>query len=282
MSKRVRSEQKNKSKSKSKTSPSARSTPFGQPLLLDGEDAAAYDELHGRMYAAVKPVDVIEEMLIADVVALEWAVLRWRRLKLNLSRALQLEALPAFLNEQFEYDLRSAHFVDSLADTLEENLPEDQAKAARTLAYNYIRNNADAIDKVNEIFDNNGLDMDQFIQDMRAGKIEELVQEYVRRKPDAVAQIQQLLADTGRSMDVLLADGLLLPGGLGERRNYLGYMERIDRLAAIAESRRNASLRELDRRRAVLGQTLRRSVQEVEDAEFKVIETTQTKEKSAA
>jgi hypothetical protein len=282
MSKRIRSDPKNNSNSKSKTSPSARSIPFGQPALLDGEDAAAYDELHGRMYAAVKPVDVIEEMLIADVVSLEWAVLRWRRLKLNLIRALQLEALPAFLNEQFEYDLRSAHFVDSLADTLEENLPEDQAKSARTLAYNYIRDNADAIDKVNEIFANNGLDMDQFIPDVRAGKIEELVQEYVRRKPDAVAQIQQLLADTGRSTDALLADGLLLPGGLGERRDYLGYIERIDRLATIAENRRNAALREIDRRRAVLGQTLRRGLQEVEDAEFKVIETMPTKGKNTA
>ena len=57
----------------------------------------------------------------------------------------------------------------------------------------------------------------------------------------------------------------------------LDTIERIDRLITIAESRRNASLREIDRRRAVLGQTLRRSLQEVEDAEFKVIEPTPTK-----
>jgi len=54
---------------------------FGPPLVLDGEDAAAYDELFARVYAAVKPADVIDEMLIADIVALEWEVLRWRRLK---------------------------------------------------------------------------------------------------------------------------------------------------------------------------------------------------------
>jgi hypothetical protein len=39
-------------------------------------------------------------------------------------------------------------------------------------------------------------------------------------------------------------------------------------LTAIAETRRNAALREIDRRRAVLGETLRRSVQEIEDADF--------------
>jgi hypothetical protein len=59
-------------------------------------------------------------------------------------------------------------------------------------------------------------------------------------------------------------------------------IERIDRLATIAESRRNASLREINRRWAVLGQTLRRSVQEIEDGEFKVIETAPAKGKDAA
>ena len=59
-------------------------------------------------------------------------------------------------------------------------------------------------------------------------------------------------------------------------------IERIDRLTTIAESRRNASLHEIERRRAVLGETLRRSVQEIEGAEFKVIETAPAQGKSAA
>ena len=59
-------------------------------------------------------------------------------------------------------------------------------------------------------------------------------------------------------------------------------IERIDRLTTIAESRRNASLHEIDRRRAVLGETLRRNVREIEDGEFKVIETTPAKGRNAA
>ena len=51
----------------------------------------------------------------------------------------------------------------------------------------------------------------------------------------------------------------------------LNDIERIDRLATIAETRRNAMLREIDRRRAVLGEALRRQVQEVE-GEFEVVE----------
>jgi hypothetical protein len=62
----------------------------------------------------------------------------------------------------------------------------------------------------------------------------------------------------------------------------LDTIERIDRLISIVESRRNASLREIERRRAVLGETLRRSVQEIEDGEFEVIEPTPAEGENAA
>jgi hypothetical protein len=50
-------------------------------------------------------------------------------------------------------------------------------------------------------------------------------------------------------------------------------IERIDRLLTIAEARRNISLREIDRHRAVLGEALRRNLP-IEEGEFEVIETT--------
>jgi hypothetical protein len=115
-------------------------------------------------------------------------------------------------------------------------------------------------------------DMNEILHRARRRKAKQLVQEYVGRAPDAVTLIHELLTGAGVSIDDVVADEL-------EQRKYLDYIERIDRLTAIAESRRNASLREIDRRRAVLGQTLRQSVQEVENAEFKVIETKPTKGK---
>jgi hypothetical protein len=75
MIKRVRSDP--KTKSKSMISAPARLTLFGEPQLLAGEDAAAYNELLTRLRAAAKPIDVIEEMLIDDVASLEWEALRW-------------------------------------------------------------------------------------------------------------------------------------------------------------------------------------------------------------
>jgi hypothetical protein len=50
------------------------------------------------------------------------------------------------------------------------------------------------------------------------------------------------------------------------------YIERIDRLTAIAEDRRNGCLNEIERRRLVFGQTLRRTVQEIEEDEVEMIE----------
>jgi hypothetical protein len=117
------------------------------------------------------------------------------------------------------------------------------------------------------------LDMNEILHGAQAHKAEELVQEYVRGEADAVTLVHELLSGAGVTMDTLVADALA---------QKLDLIERIDRLATIAESRRNASLREIDRRRAVLGETLRRSVQEIEDGEFKVIETAPAKQTDAA
>jgi hypothetical protein len=82
-------------------------------------------------------------------------------------------------------------------------------------------------------------------------KAKELAQEYVRGKPDAVMLIDNLLNGDGVSMDDFRAKALV---------EQLDFIERIDRLTAIAESRRNASLREIHRHRVFLAETLRASV----------------------
>ena len=107
----------------------------------------------------------------------------------------------------------------------------------------------------------------------RGRKAEELIEEYLQRESDAVTLVHKLLTRVGVSMDDLTADALA---------KKLDDIERIDRLTAITESRRNASLHEIDRRRAVLGQTLRRTVEEIEDGEFEVIETMPAEGKNAA
>jgi hypothetical protein len=190
-----------------------RLTLFGPPPLLEGEDAAAYDQLLERIYAAVQPGDILEEIFTNDVVSLAWEILRWRRLKSSLLQTRGLEALKSFLFEQFGLSIVPMN---------------DDAKHAE-------------LNKVNK-----------------------LMQDYARREPDAVAEINELLTDAGVSMHNFMANAL------AER---LDFVERVDRLTANAENRLQASLREIDRRRVLFGETLRRSVQQIEDGQFEEIET---------
>jgi hypothetical protein len=275
MKKRGHSDTKTRAKSSSAvTSIPPRLTLFGQPQLLEGEDAAAYDQLLARIRAVVKPIDIIDEMFIADVMSLEWEVLRWRRLERSLLQARALKRLEDFLAKQLDCDLYREHFEADLAEVLQEKFSKDRSEDAWKLARESARGNPDVDYKINQLLANRiPPGIEGIMRLARARKAGELVQEYVRRESDAVTLIDELLTSGGKSMDALMAEALA---------EELDHIERIDRLTAIAESHRNASLREIDRRRAVLGETLRRSVQEIEDAEFKVIETTPSKGKNAA
>jgi hypothetical protein len=95
------------------------------PLLLPGEDPDAYHELLSRVRTAINPVDIIDEMFVADVVSLEWEVLRWRRLKSSLMQTRALVALEQFLSEHLDYyDHYRKQFEQDLAGILQDNLVE--------------------------------------------------------------------------------------------------------------------------------------------------------------
>jgi hypothetical protein len=254
---------------------------FGPPLLLEGEDAAAYDELLARVYAAVQPLNIIEEILINDFVFLEWEVLRWRRLKWSVMQATRRKALENFLVKQLEsnYALHEEHFKHYLAEILQNNLPEDQVDSAEMLAAECAPNTAAAGEKLNKLLRRIGLELSTVLRDAQVRRAEELVREYEQLEPDAVSLIDELLTGAGLSRDALLADAL---GKTFNQAEKLDYIERLDRLTTTAESRRNASLHEIERHRAVLGEMLRRRVVEIEEDELKVIETTPAKRKNAA
>ena len=91
-----------------------------------------------------------------------------------------------------------------------------------------------------------------------------LVARIAVHQPKAVELVDNLLADAATTIDALVADALEWD---------LEIIERIDRLITIAESRRNASLREIDRRRPRLAEALRGSIQQIEQDESRMIET---------
>jgi len=88
--------------------------------------------------------------------------------------------------------------------------------------------------------------------------------QWVKQKPDVVAWINELEANKDISMNEVMASAFV--------RN-LDRIERVDKLLAAAESRRNAVLREIERRREIaFARSLREAVQQAEDAEFTIVE----------
>ena len=233
VSKRADLHPKANSKTRAKTSAVATVQPvtlFSSPVLLAGEDDDAYHELLSCVRTAINPVDIIDEMFIADVVSLEWEILRWRRLKSSLLQMRRLKALEKFLSKHLDYDQYRKFFEKDLTEILQDNLEDQTEDVARTLAHQCARNEPDAVDKVNQILA--GINhMDHILGSAQARKAEELAQVYARRKPGAIKLIHKLLAEANLSIDALMVRELT-DNLTGELDN----IERIDRLATVAET----------------------------------------------
>jgi hypothetical protein len=80
----------------------------------------------------------------------------------------------------------------------------------------------------------------------------------------ARTKVDVILNNAGLTIDEATAEAL---------ESRLDSFERLDRLLAGAEARRNNALREIDRHRAALGSGVRQSIEEIEDAEFQDVET---------
>jgi hypothetical protein len=250
---------------------------FGSPQLLQGEDEAACHDFLGRVYAAVKPVGILDEMHINDLAYLQWEVLRWRRLKSSLMQMRGLKTLEKFLRKHLDFYHYRQYFERDLSNILQQDLACQALDDARRLAHRCTHNNDPNADgKVNQILRHTNLTRNDIDDRARARKADRLAQGYLRRKPGAIRLVDKLLARAGLSIDTIMAEALA---------DELDNIERIDRLTAIAETRRNAALREIDRRRAALGERLRRHVQEVEAEVIdagEVIKKRPTEAKSAA
>jgi hypothetical protein len=176
------------------SAPFALAALFGAPPLIAGEDRAAYDELIGRIAAAVKPADVLEEIWVRDVADLAWEALRLRRLKASLMTASEHEGL--------------ARVLTPLLDAAEASV---------------------------------------------------LAEQWAAREESAVARVETLLAGAGITTDAVAAQTLAAR---------IDDIERIDRMSMLAEGRRAAALREIDRHRASLAAALRSALGDAEDAAF--------------
>jgi hypothetical protein len=93
---------------------------------------------------------------------------------------------------------------------------------------------------------------------------ERFAEEWASGKASARLEFEKLLKKAGLTMDDAIAEA---------HASEIGAIERLDRMLASAEARRTNALREIDRHRSVLGAAMRQMIDEVEDVEFRDVET---------
>jgi hypothetical protein len=92
---------------------------------------------------------------------------------------------------------------------------------------------------------------------------DELREAFAAGDVQARKNVDAILKKAGLTMDEVAAQTL---------DSNLDSFERLDRMLASAEARRNNALREVDGHRDALGAGVRRSIEEIEDAEFQDVE----------
>jgi hypothetical protein len=178
---------------------------LSEPLLLAGEDRAAYDDLLAAVTETVQPSDVLEQIWTCEAVEKQWEALRQRRFKTAFIAANWQEALRAVLQPLLSYGL----------------LPDLDDRAG-TLAWKYTMGDQAAI-----------------------------------------AEVDKLLAEAKLTKEAVHAQAMAM---------HVDTFATFERLIWAAEARRDASLREIENRRAPFGQRLRRAIAQVEKVEIPKVE----------
>jgi hypothetical protein len=177
---------------------------LGSSWLIEGEDPQRYEELLGRVGAAVGPKDIVDWLLIHDVVAITWEIQRSRRHRETVLRMGRMTAMTQILDQSMR---RAGGLQDFGRD-----------EELTALASGWL------------------------VGDATATK-------------SALA----LLKQAGFSLNDVSAHSLTVQAV---------ELDRVDQQVQRHEARRDLILQQIERRRAVLAQRLRRATEEVIDAEF--------------
>jgi hypothetical protein len=207
-------------------------------------------------------------MFIADLAYLQWEIMELRRMKATLIRSTSYETLYDYLLEELDSDgsIYEKYFERALKQAIEENIDEADADAdgivPKLLAQQCVHYEPGAKEKADRILKAAGQSTFSISNDTRGNKSEDLARSCVLGKPTAIKQVNQVLGRHGLTIHDLIDEPLL----------EMDVFDRINRLTIRAETLCNATLREIDRRRARLGASLRRTL-EAEDATLEVVAT---------
>jgi hypothetical protein len=98
----------------------------------------------------------------------------------------------------------------------------------------------------------------------QAKKADHFAQEWASGRAGARREFAGMLKKAGLTMDDVMAEALA---------KEIDSFERFDRMLASSEARRNNALREIERHRAALGAAVRQAIDEIQDADFRDVDT---------
>jgi hypothetical protein len=107
---------------------------------------------------------------------------------------------------------------------------------------------------------------------VKFGRDDSLAKGWAAGDPESVREVDEVLAARELDREAISAQTLAIE---------IDSIERIDRILADTEARRNSVLREIERRRAALAQRVRDVVADIEDAEFEEVEVSSDERRQA-
>jgi hypothetical protein len=170
-------------------------------LFREGEDPAAFEDLLGRLFAAVKPAGIVDELWVRDIADLVWEAFRLRRAKTCLIHAANPEGLHKVLSTMVPDYLTVCELVTGWA-----------------------RGDGDMTRRVNKLLADAGLDIEDVAAETFAQRIDQLermdrmIASAERRRCEFLREIERHRADLAArlrraSEDVLDAEYLDVADG---------------------------------------------------------------------
>jgi hypothetical protein len=166
---------------------------FGPPPLLEGEDAAAYDEIAARLCSAAQPTDFIDEFWARDLADASWNILRLRRVEAAFLSAQVSDAASDAANKEATSlaKAESEQMKGSEKEEMERFLDDDSLSWEELVAQNPRAN-----EKFQELWASamSHLDMDA------------IQAEIMLRHFDKIERIENLIAIAERRFDAIIRE----------------------------------------------------------------------------
>jgi hypothetical protein len=110
---------------------------FGAPPLIQGEDIRDYETLEHQLRTSIKPIDIIDEIWLQDILTSQWEIIRLKNIKVAILKSAQFRVFGSLAEDRLGHGYKK-DILEGL--TISEALTklgfEDNALTARAFVFN--------------------------------------------------------------------------------------------------------------------------------------------------